>query len=112
MILAQGEVVYYGEARGVIPYFGELGYPLPEHTNPADHFSKITTLAFSLSGAFTVQVLTLFPHPFSVNLVHVDHSNPDTAKMVKDFVQKYRESDKFKELRLKEVEEHPPVCHL
>lgn len=36
MLLTEGHMVYYGPAKQVAPYFGSIGYPMPEHYNPAD----------------------------------------------------------------------------
>ncbi|KNE59398.1 hypothetical protein AMAG_03681 [Allomyces macrogynus ATCC 38327] len=38
VIMAQGEVMYYGDAEHSIDYFAREGYPTPQFSNPADHF--------------------------------------------------------------------------
>lgn len=38
LILAQGNVIFYGEVEDSMEYFSRLGYPVPEHTNPADFY--------------------------------------------------------------------------
>jgi ABC-type multidrug transport system ATPase subunit len=41
MLLAKGEVVYWGPAHEAAAYFGSLGFPLPSETNPADWFMNL-----------------------------------------------------------------------
>ncbi|TPX50797.1 hypothetical protein SeMB42_g02128 [Synchytrium endobioticum] len=43
MILARGEMLYYGNLRDGVDYFRENGYPVPPMTNPADHFLDMAT---------------------------------------------------------------------
>lgn len=38
LFLAEGNVAYFGERRGALPYFAMHGFPCPEYTNPADFF--------------------------------------------------------------------------
>jgi hypothetical protein len=42
MILLKGNIVYQGKASKSVEYFGEIGFPNPPYTNPADFFMKIT----------------------------------------------------------------------
>ena len=37
LILAEGEIMYYGNASDAVDYFGRLGYQCPRYTNPADY---------------------------------------------------------------------------
>ena len=39
-ILSQGEVVYFGSAQELVPYFTDLGYPCNAYTNPLDRYGK------------------------------------------------------------------------
>ena len=41
LLLSQGLTVYMGSARESISYFTDLGFPLPENYNPADHFLSV-----------------------------------------------------------------------
>jgi hypothetical protein len=34
--MAEGRIVYYGPAKGMIPYFSRLGHVCPSAFNPAD----------------------------------------------------------------------------
>lgn len=46
MLLAQGKIIYFNEARLAVDYFGTLGdkYRCPELSNPADHFMSIMSI--------------------------------------------------------------------
>lgn len=46
MLLAQGKIIYFNEARLAVNYFGTLGdkYRCPEWSNPADHFMSIMSV--------------------------------------------------------------------
>jgi ABC-type multidrug transport system ATPase subunit/small basic protein len=37
LILAEGEIMYYGKASDAVEYFGQLGYHCPRYTNPSDY---------------------------------------------------------------------------
>jgi len=41
MILAEGDVVYFGKAANAIPYFDKIGFKCPPYRNPADYLIKI-----------------------------------------------------------------------
>ena len=38
MLLAKGEVAYFGPADESIAYFERIGLPCPTYSNPADHY--------------------------------------------------------------------------
>ena len=46
MLLAQGKIIYFNEARLAVDYFASLGdkYRCPELSNPADHFMSIMSI--------------------------------------------------------------------
>jgi ABC-type multidrug transport system ATPase subunit len=46
MLLAQGKIIYFNEAKLAVDYFGTLGdkYRCPELSNPADHFMSIMSI--------------------------------------------------------------------
>lgn len=46
MLLAQGKIIYFNEARLAVDYFATLGdsYRCPELSNPADHFMSIMSI--------------------------------------------------------------------
>ncbi|PWN52543.1 P-loop containing nucleoside triphosphate hydrolase protein [Violaceomyces palustris] len=46
ILLAKGKTIYSGTIDGVVPYFDELGYPCPKHTNPADHMMSLVSTDF------------------------------------------------------------------
>jgi len=39
LLLSQGETVYFGQAKEMVPYFDKLGFTCPQYTNPCDYFS-------------------------------------------------------------------------
>ena len=41
LLLANGRVVYSGDAQASVEYFNALGYVCPEYTNPTDYFMKL-----------------------------------------------------------------------
>lgn len=41
LLLSAGRTAYMGPARDAVEYFTELGYPLPQNYNPADHFLNV-----------------------------------------------------------------------
>lgn len=43
ILLQAGEIMYQGSARGAIDHFAKIGFPVPEYTNPADHFMDVIT---------------------------------------------------------------------
>jgi hypothetical protein len=40
MLLHAGEIVYFGDVSDAVNYYTKAGFPCPDMTNPADHFSK------------------------------------------------------------------------
>lgn len=46
ILLARGKVIYSGSVLQVGPYFERQGYPVPLHTNPADHMLKLVSTSF------------------------------------------------------------------
>lgn len=46
MLLAQGKIIYFNEAKLAVDYFGSLGdkFRCPELSNPADHFMSIMSI--------------------------------------------------------------------
>ena len=47
MLLAKGRLVYMGPTIEAVPHFGELGHPLPQDTNPAEHLLDVINPEFS-----------------------------------------------------------------
>jgi len=47
MLLSKGRVAYVGGAATASEYFDSIGYALPPHTNPAEHFLDIVNADFS-----------------------------------------------------------------
>lgn len=43
LLIANGQTAFHGTIPDGIKYFEELGYPLPEHSNAADHFISLLT---------------------------------------------------------------------
>lgn len=46
MILSKGREAFCGDKADTIEYFKSVGYPMPEHTNPAEFFLKIVNSDF------------------------------------------------------------------
>lgn len=44
LLLSTGRCVWYGSNSSALLHFAELGYPIPENTNPSDFYLDITTL--------------------------------------------------------------------
>jgi hypothetical protein len=40
--------VYFGPVVGAVPFFGEVGLPIPEETNPADFFLETINIDFEV----------------------------------------------------------------
>lgn len=47
MILSRGREAFTGDVHGAAQYFGSIGYPLPDATNPAEHFLDLVNSDFS-----------------------------------------------------------------
>ena len=48
LLLSQGKMCYFGPLSDVITYFESGGFPVPPHTNPAEHLLDITNSDFAL----------------------------------------------------------------
>jgi hypothetical protein len=44
MLLAQGKIIYYNEARLAVAHFDRIGFKCPELSNPADYFMSIMSI--------------------------------------------------------------------
>src|ERR1700733_9564197 len=44
MLLAQGRIIYYNEAKLSVAHFDRIGYKCPELSNPADYFMSIMSI--------------------------------------------------------------------
>lgn len=55
LLVASGQVVYFGAAKDAVQHFRQVGYPCPPEYNPADFFSM-----FSPSSVLLVRVWHLF----------------------------------------------------
>eukprot|EP01103_Thecamoeba_quadrilineata_P018866 TRINITY_DN7420_c0_g1_i1.p1 TRINITY_DN7420_c0_g1~~TRINITY_DN7420_c0_g1_i1.p1 ORF type:complete len:656 (-),score=111.76 TRINITY_DN7420_c0_g1_i1:206-2122(-) len=43
LLMANGEVIYFGPPKAAIGYFSSLGHPCPKRMNPADYFIDVIT---------------------------------------------------------------------
>eukprot|EP01006_Ploeotia_vitrea_P014488 TRINITY_DN39265_c0_g1_i1.p1 TRINITY_DN39265_c0_g1~~TRINITY_DN39265_c0_g1_i1.p1 ORF type:complete len:677 (-),score=33.09 TRINITY_DN39265_c0_g1_i1:156-1883(-) len=41
LVLARGQVVYFGNSSNVVPYLSSVGYECPQYSNPADFFLHV-----------------------------------------------------------------------
>ena len=46
-LLSEGKMIYFGDAEEALKYFAELGYPCPEHYNPAEHLADLVAIDHS-----------------------------------------------------------------
>jgi ABC-type multidrug transport system ATPase subunit len=44
MLLAQGKILYFNDAKLSVDYFGKMGFQNPELSNPADYFMSIMSI--------------------------------------------------------------------
>lgn len=44
VVLSRGQTVYSGPTSGIVDHFQSLGYPFPEHMNPADHIIDLAAV--------------------------------------------------------------------
>ena len=47
MVLSDGRIAYAGPAESAITYFADMGFPAPEHSNPADFFLNLVNREFT-----------------------------------------------------------------
>ena len=45
ILMMEGNIIYQGDPKASMRYFGELGYPVPERTNPPDHYMRVLYIA-------------------------------------------------------------------
>ena len=72
LLLQAGQVVYNGTVKGSVQYFSTLGWPCPEHQNPAEYFMRYSIL---LSLSLYIY-LSLPPSPYislfySLDIIHI-----------------------------------------
>lgn len=87
MLLAQGQIIYFNEAKLAVDYFDRIGFKCPELSNPADYFMSI----------------------MSIESQEIDDTNEDDAQPLKthaEIVEAYTEriayfSSKYDESNLK-----------
>ena len=44
MLLAQGKIIYFNEAKLSVGHFDRIGFKCPELSNPADYFMSIMSI--------------------------------------------------------------------
>lgn len=44
MLLAQGKIIYFNEARLAVDHFASIDFRCPELSNPADYFMSIMSI--------------------------------------------------------------------
>ena len=85
LLMVDGQAVYHGTREEAFERFGELGYPCPQYSNPADHFSRFSIavvliiFCYTLSLSLSLSTLSLCPSlsvPISLSLVLYLSSSP------------------------------------
>lgn len=51
ILMADGHIVYQGDAKQSVTYFEEIGKPVPRQTNPADFFMKLLSINYPRQAA-------------------------------------------------------------
>jgi len=76
ILLAKGRMVYNGPVKTVVDYFGSIGHPVPQYTNPADYLME---------------------------LIHIDQSGKDAESeaRVRKLIDAWPESDFYKQKEAK-----------
>ena len=46
-LLSEGKLIYFGPGDSVLDYFSDLGYPCPDHFNPAEHLADLVAIDHS-----------------------------------------------------------------
>lgn len=49
ILLSIGRIAYFGGTRNSLDYFASLGYPVPESTNPSEHYLELANSDFGTS---------------------------------------------------------------
>lgn len=80
MLLAKGQVVYFGDSQSAVEYFSKINYPCPKYVNPPDHYIK---------------------------LIHIDQSSEESEERVMKLIDKYNESDLYKKNQIQEIKQIP-----
>mmetsp|Transcript_16921 Transcript_16921/g.38969 ORF Transcript_16921/g.38969 Transcript_16921/m.38969 type:complete len:425 (-) Transcript_16921:141-1415(-) len=47
MVMSRARVAYVGDVVDAVPYFSDIGYPMPEDTNPAEFFMDLVNSDFT-----------------------------------------------------------------
>eukprot|EP01097_Dermamoeba_algensis_P001150 TRINITY_DN1426_c0_g2_i1.p1 TRINITY_DN1426_c0_g2~~TRINITY_DN1426_c0_g2_i1.p1 ORF type:complete len:618 (+),score=118.93 TRINITY_DN1426_c0_g2_i1:145-1998(+) len=50
ILMSEGQIVYFGRAANAADHFASIGLPVPEHSNPADHFLKLLHVNHLVKG--------------------------------------------------------------
>lgn len=53
MILSQGRTAFFGSPKGSVDYFNEIGHPVPELSNPAEHLLDVVNAEFTSESQVT-----------------------------------------------------------
>lgn len=67
LLLSGGKPHYFGAVAGVIPYYQEIGYPVPPHTNPAEYVLELTNRDFGFDQAEAEEELSKIQSAWSSN---------------------------------------------
>eukprot|EP00522_Entomoneis_paludosa_P008044 CAMPEP_0172450260 /NCGR_PEP_ID=MMETSP1065-20121228/8680_1 /TAXON_ID=265537 /ORGANISM="Amphiprora paludosa, Strain CCMP125" /LENGTH=636 /DNA_ID=CAMNT_0013202039 /DNA_START=29 /DNA_END=1939 /DNA_ORIENTATION=+ len=74
MVMSQGRVAYVGDVKEAVPYFADIGYPMPDDTNPAEFFLDLVNADFS-DEAEVVKILDQWEEK-GPGIQSSHHSNP------------------------------------
>ena len=44
--MTEGQIMYQGPAYKAMLYFSKIGFPIPNYSNPVDHFIKALSVSY------------------------------------------------------------------
>ena len=88
MLLAQGKTLYFNDANRSVEYFAQIGYQIPELSNPADYFMSIMSIE-------SIQKADVDPN----DKLAVEKANNDVQKTYNDRIKLFNDSYNASELK-------------
>eukprot|EP00730_Choanoeca_flexa_P000896 TRINITY_DN10387_c0_g1_i1.p1 TRINITY_DN10387_c0_g1~~TRINITY_DN10387_c0_g1_i1.p1 ORF type:complete len:634 (+),score=184.48 TRINITY_DN10387_c0_g1_i1:702-2603(+) len=81
LLLSKGRTAYMGSATDSLEYFKNLGHPVPQHLNPADHLLQLVNSDFGDTGEHVDEILDAWATRAPNTALAVQYSS--TAKPAK-----------------------------